>query len=92
MTSDPSAGGLVRIARRFSRQPRGVRLLEASAAVAIAIAVFWAAFLGPSRPTGATLLEPAGLDPTQLALTVPTDLPSFDDRHQRYIGVLDTLR
>ena len=92
MTSDPSAGGVARIGRHFSRQPRGVRLLEASAAVAIAIVAFWTVFLGPSRPTGATLLEPAGLDPTQLALTLPADLPSFDDRHQRYIGVLDTLR
>jgi uncharacterized membrane protein len=83
----------LRLGRGFSRQPRSIRLLEASAAVAvIAVVVFWTALLGPSRPTGATVLEPAGLDPAQLALTVPADLPNFDDQHQRYIGVLDTLR
>jgi hypothetical protein len=33
----------------------------------------------------------ASLDVDQLALSTPKDLPSFDAKHQRHLGVLDVL-
>ena len=32
-----------------------------------------------------------GIDPEQIALSVTRDLPLFDDKYQRHMGVLDTL-
>ena len=32
------------------------------------------------------------IDPVQMTLNAPRDLPSFDDSYQRHLGVLDTLR
>ena len=32
-----------------------------------------------------------GLDINQLVLSTPKDLPSFDDKYQRHLGVLDVL-
>ena len=32
-----------------------------------------------------------GIDPEQITFSVSRDLPSFDDKYQRHMGVLDTL-
>ena len=33
----------------------------------------------------------SSIDVNQIARSAPTDLPSFDDRYQRHLGVLDVL-
>jgi hypothetical protein len=39
-----------------------------------------------------TLAAPSqGLDIRQIALSTPKDLPSFDAKYQRHLGVLDVL-
>jgi hypothetical protein len=39
-----------------------------------------------------TLAAPSqGLDIRQIALSAPKDLPSFDAKYQRHLGVLDVL-
>jgi hypothetical protein len=74
------------------RVRRGRRLIGASvAASAIAVAVFWAALLGSPKVTEAGVTD-SGVDPEKVMLSVPRDLPSFDDTHQRHTGVLDVLK
>ena len=35
---------------------------------------------------------PQGIDIKELAATTPKNLPSFDDKYQRHLGVLDVLK
>jgi hypothetical protein len=58
-------------------------------AFAIAAGAFWAIMV-TSPPTTHASLE-ATLNPTQMERSVASDLPSFEQKHQRYIGVLDVL-
>ena len=38
-----------------------------------------------------TQAAPQGIDTHQMTLSASKNLPSFDDTHQRYLGVLDVL-
>jgi hypothetical protein len=58
-------------------------------AFAIAAGAFWATMV-ISPPTTLARLE-SPLNPTQMERSAPSDLPSFEQKHQRYIGVLDVL-
>jgi len=79
------------ITRKLAAQSRSVKVLEASAAVtAMTVATFWLALVASPKPVEAGAAV-TGLDPEQIALSGPRDLPSFDDTHQRHMGVLDTL-
>jgi hypothetical protein len=66
---------------------RNLSLLGAS--LAVAAGLFWAKVLIAPNVTEAAIVS--GLDPDQISLTAGRDLPSFDDRYQRHMGVLDTL-
>ena len=60
------------------------------ASLALATGLFWAKVLvAPSLTHAAT---DQGIDTDQLTLRASKNLPSFDDRHQAHLGVLDTLR
>jgi len=77
---------------KFMTQRRSTRLAQTSAvATAIAVGVFWAALVVSPKPTEADESR-AEVSPTQLMLSAPRDLASFDDTYQRHTGVLDTLR
>ena len=79
------------VTRKLAAQSRSMKLLEASAAVsAVAIGIFWVGLLGAPKPVEAGV-SPTGLDPEQIALGTPRDLPSFDATYERHMGVLDTL-
>ena len=59
------------------------------ASVVVATGLFWAKVLiAPSVTEAATT---GGINAEQVALSVPNQLPSFDDKYQRHMGVLDTL-
>ena len=58
-------------------------------AFAVAAGAFWATMVISPPPTQARLESP--LNPTQMERSAPSDLPSFEQKHQRYIGVLDVL-
>jgi hypothetical protein len=60
------------------------------AAALVVAAGLWAVkiFIAPPVTLAAT---EEGLDINQLALSTPKDLPSFDDKFQRHLGVLDVL-
>ena len=66
---------------------RNLSLLGAS--LAVATGLFWAKVLIAPNVTEAAIVS--GLDPDQMSLTAGRDLPSFDDKYQRHMGVLDTL-
>ena len=67
---------------------RKLSLLGAS--LAVATGLFWAKVLiAPNVTEAATM---SGIDAEQVALTASKGLPSFDDKYQRHMGVLDTLR
>ena len=66
---------------------RNLSLLGASFLVATGL--FWAKVLIAPNVTEAALMS--GLDPEQISITAGRDLPSFDDKFQRHMGVLDTL-
>ena len=67
---------------------RNMSLLGAS--VALATGLFWAKVLiAPQVTEAATVV---GLDPEQMTITAGRSLPSFDDRFERHMGVLDTLK
>ena len=66
---------------------RKLSLLGAS--LAVATGLFWAKVLiAPNVTEAATV---SGIDAEQVALTASKGLPSFDDKYQRHMGVLDTL-
>ena len=67
---------------------RKLSLLAAS--IAVATGLFWAKVLIAPNLTEAASVS--GIDPDQVALAAPKALPSFDDKYQRHMGVLDTLR
>ena len=82
-----------RIARKFAAQRTSVRVLEISgAAMALAVGLFGASLVVSPAPTEASTHVMAQIDPEQITLNSPRDLPSFDDTYQRHTGVLDTLR
>ena len=67
---------------------RNLSLLGAS--IAVATGLFWAKVLiAPNVTEAATV---SGIDAEQVALTASKGLPSFDDKYQRHMGVLDTLQ
>ena len=67
---------------------RNLSLLGAS--LAVATGLFWAKVLiAPNVTEAATV---SGIDAEQVALTASKGLPSFDDKYQRHMGVLDTLQ
>jgi hypothetical protein len=64
------------------------------------VSVFTASFViatgvfGALTLTSSTVSEAAvkpGVDVSQLELNTPANLPSFDDKYQRHMGVLDTF-
>ena len=66
---------------------RNLSLLGAS--LVVATGLFWAKVLiAPNVTEAATM---GGLDPEQISVTAGRELPSFDDRYQHHMGVLDTL-
>ena len=67
---------------------RNLSLLGAS--IAVATGLFWAKILiAPNVTEAATV---SGIDTDQVALASPKEMPSFDSKYQRHMGVLDTLR
>jgi hypothetical protein len=82
-----------RICKKFATQRTSVRVLEISgAAMAVAVGVFGASLVASPAPTKASTYSMAQMDPMQMTLNAPRDLPSFDNTYQRHTGVLDTLR
>ena len=66
------------------------KLFGLAAAFALATGLFWSTMLTAPPVTLAATSQ--GLDIRELATHTPTDLPSFDDRYQRHMGVLDVLK
>jgi hypothetical protein len=58
-------------------------------AFAVAAGAFWATMVISPPTTQARLESP--LNPTQMERSAASDLPPFEQEHQRYIGVLDVL-
>ena len=82
-----------RIARKFAAQRASIRVLEISgAAMALAVGLFGVSLVASPAPTKASTHVMGQIDPGQMTLNAPRDLPSFDASYQRHIGVLDTLR
>jgi hypothetical protein len=78
-------------ARSIRPYRRGTRIFGASAvASAVAIALFWFGILASPQPTRAGM-DPATIDPEALVANLPTNLPTFEERYQRHIGILDRL-
>ena len=66
---------------------RNLSLLGAS--LLVATGLFWAKVLIAPNVTEAAVMS--GLDPEQISITAGRGLPSFDEKFQRHMGVLDTL-
>jgi hypothetical protein len=66
------------------------KLFGLAAALIVAAGLFGAKMLIAPPVTLAAPEE--GLDINQLALSTPKDLPSFNDKYQRHLGVLDVLK
>ena len=82
-----------RIGKKFGAQRTSVRILEISgAAMAVAVGLFGASLVASPSPSEASTYVIAQIDPVQMTLNAPRDLPSFDAAYQTHIGVLDTLR
>ena len=82
-----------RIAKKFAAQRTSVRVLEISgAAMALAVGLFGVSLVASPAPTKASTHVMGQIDPGQMTLNAPRDLPSFDNTYQRHLGVLDTLR
>jgi hypothetical protein len=82
-----------RIGKKFAAQRTSVRVLEISgAAMAVAVGLFGASLVASPAPSEASTYVMAQIDPVQMTLNAPRDLPSFDDTYQRHTGVLDILR
>jgi hypothetical protein len=65
------------------------KLFGLAAALVVATGLFWSKMLIAPPVTQAAISQ--GLDVNQLTLNTPKDLPSFDDKYQRHLGVLDVL-
>ena len=65
------------------------RLWLLGTSVAVASALFVARMLVYPPETQAGTSQ--GLDPEQMTLSASNGIPSFDDKYQRHMGVLDTL-
>jgi hypothetical protein len=61
-----------------------------AAALAVATGLFWSKMLIAPPVTLAATSD--GLDIDQLASSTRKDLPSFEDKYQRHLGVLDVLK
>ena len=82
-----------RIANKFAAQRTSVRVLEISgAAMALAVGLFGVSLVASPAPTKASTHVMGQIDPGQMTLNAPRNLPSFDNTYQRHLGVLDTLR
>ena len=82
-----------RIAKKFAAQRTSVRVLEMSgAAMALAVGLFGVSLVASPAPTKASTHVMGQIDPGQMTLNAPRDLPSFENTYQRHLGVLDTLR
>ena len=82
-----------RTARKFAAQRTSVRVLEISgAAMALAVGLFGVSLVASPAPTKASTHVMGQIDPGQITLNAPRDLPSFDNTYQKHLGVLDTLR
>ena len=79
------------LAASIRHQRRGTRIFGASAAASVvAVALFWFSLLASPQPTRAGM-DPATIDPEALVANTPTNLPTFEERYQRHIGILDKL-
>ncbi len=77
------------LATSIRHERRGTRIFGASAAAsAVAVALFWFGLLASPQPTRAGM-DPATIDPEALVANTPTNLPTFEERYQRHIGILD---
>ena len=65
------------------------KLFGLAAALVVATGLFWSKMLIAPPVTQAAIIQ--GLDVNQLARNTAKDLPSFDDRYQRHLGILDVL-
>ena len=65
------------------------KLFGLAVALVVAKSLFWSKMLIAPPVTQAAISQ--ALDVNQLTLNPPKDLPSFDDKYQRYLGVLDVL-
>ncbi len=65
-----------------------------AAAVMVATAMFWATMLTSPPQSEAALQESPNMADVidQLALTADPNIPSFEDKYQRHMGVLDVLK
>ena len=78
---------------RTAAQRASVRVLEISgAAMALAVGLFGVSLVASPAPTKASTHVMGQIDPGQMTLNAPRDLPSFENTYQRHLGVLDTLR
>ena len=60
-----------------------------AASFVVATGVFGAVML--TSPTVSEAALKPGVDVSQIEFNAPANLPSFDDKYQRHIGVLDTF-
>ena len=75
------------------REAHMTRFSKMFAAVSGAVAIVGVtALLAPPASTQAGTYEVAQINPDQITLNAPRDLPSFEQNYQMHIGVLDTLR
>jgi hypothetical protein len=58
-------------------------------AFAIAVGAFWVTMVTSPPRTQAAL--DTSLNPAQMERSAASDLPTFENKYQRFIGVLDTL-
>ena len=65
------------------------KLFGLAAALVVATGLFWSKMLIAPPVTQAAISQ--GLDVHQLTANTRNDLPSFDDKYQRHLGVLDVL-
>ena len=65
------------------------KLFGLAAALVVATGLFGSKMLIAPPVTQAAISQ--ALDVNQLTLNTPKDLPSFDDKYQRHLGVLDVL-
>jgi hypothetical protein len=75
------------------REAHMTRFSKMFAAVSGAVAIVGlTAFLASPASTQAGTYEVAQINPDQITRNAPRDLPSFEQKYQMHIGVLDTLR
>ena len=66
------------------------KLTLIAASVAVAIGLFGAKILIAPPTSQAAIMSNIPVE--QLTLNAPKDLPHFEDKYQRHLGVLDTLK